>query len=138
MKILCLILSLIFSHSVMADIYIIVNERSDIDAISQKQIAALYLGRKRAMESNRVTILERPDKLRAVFFEQLIDMSLSQVNAYWAKLQFSGRVRLPEVIETEAELFSRLKGDVTVLGYSQQKPTEMGLKVILTIEENEE
>lgn len=137
MKILSLIITLLLSWPSLADIYIVVNEQSQIEQISQEQIAALYLGRKRTMESQKIIILERGDQERSVFFNRIINMSLSQVNAYWAKLRFSGRVRMPEQVATDDELFARLKRNSAMLGYSMRPPTIAGVKVILTIKDDE-
>ncbi|GLQ73778.1 hypothetical protein [Vibrio penaeicida] len=136
MRLITLILLLISPYSV-ADIYIVVGIQSDLEGVTKEQISGLYLGRNRGMKNRRLTILERSGDVREMFYEEISDLSLSQVNAHWAKLKFSGRVRAPLVMKTEEELIERLLKDKSALGYVRNKPTHSKLKVILTINDDE-
>ncbi|WP_104401366.1 hypothetical protein [Vibrio penaeicida] len=128
---------LLMSPYAFADLYIVVGDRSELESITKEQLAGLYLGRSRGKLSRRITILERNGEVRESFYEEISDLSLSQVNAHWAKLKFSGRVRAPLVMKSEEELIKRLLRDKSALGYVRNKPSHSKLKVILTINDDE-
>lgn len=128
---------LLMSPCVFAELYIVVSDRSELESITKEQVAGLYLGRSRGKLSRRITILERNGEVRESFYEEISDLSLSQVNAHWAKLKFSGRVRAPLVMKSEEELIARLLRDKSALGYVRNKPSHSKLKVILTINDDE-
>ncbi len=136
MRLLSLAL-LLMSPCVFAELYIVVSDRSELESITKEQVAGLYLGRSRGKLSRRITILERNGEVRESFYEEISDLSLSQVNAHWAKLKFSGRVRAPLVMKSEEELIKRLLRDKSALGYVRNKPSHSKLKVILTINDDE-
>ncbi|PKF79301.1 hypothetical protein CW749_12770 [Vibrio sp. vnigr-6D03] len=136
MRLLSLAL-LLMSPCVFAELYIVVSDRSELESITKEQVAGLYLGRSRGKLSRRITILERNGEVRESFYEEISDLSLSQVNAHWAKLKFSGRVRAPLVMKSEEELIARLLRDKSALGYVRNKPSHSKLKVILTINDDE-
>ncbi len=136
MRLLSLAL-LLMSPCVFAELYIVVSDRSELESITKEQVAGLYLGRSRGKLSRRITILERNGEVRESFYEKISDLSLSQVNAHWAKLKFSGRVRAPLVMKSEEELIARLLRDKSALGYVRNKPSHSKLKVILTINDDE-
>ncbi|MBD1555349.1 hypothetical protein HC752_00135 [Vibrio sp. S9_S30] len=137
MRLITLILLLVVSPYSVADMYIVVGTQSDLESITEEQVAGLYLGRNRGMKDRRLTILERSGDVREVFYKEISNLSLSQVNAHWAKLKFSGRVRAPLVMKTEEELLEHLLKDKSALGYVRNKPTHSKLKVILTISHDE-
>ncbi|MDP2575661.1 hypothetical protein Q8W40_25940 [Vibrio penaeicida] len=128
---------LLISPCVFAELYIVVSDRSELESITKEQVAGLYLGRSRGKLNRRITILERNGEVRESFYEEISDLSLSQVNAHWAKLKFSGRVRAPLVMKSEEELIERLLRDKSALGYVRNKPSHSQLKVILTINDDE-
>ncbi|USD65661.1 hypothetical protein [Vibrio sp. SCSIO 43136] len=132
-KVFTLLLTLLLSPFSMGEIYVVVHNSSELEHISESDLTALYLGKKKALLDCPVTILDRGEEERSAFFESLTNMSISQVNAYWAKLQFSGRVLLPQVIDSDDELWKVLEENPKTLSYSLIEPQDVDVKVILTI-----
>ncbi|ENM5733059.1 hypothetical protein DU972_000602 [Vibrio mimicus] len=102
-------------------------------AIDRQELSALYLGRNRVVGNTYINqVLDRTGAIRQRFFLLVTNMQESQVNAYWAKLKFSGRLRAPESIQDEQELVTKLEANPFSIGYTDQPPVE-DLKVLLVI-----
>lgn len=77
-----------------ADIYLIVNKNSPAQELSKKQVVDIYLGKNRSFENGKYiqTIDHRKSsKLREDFYHKLTGKPISFVNAYWARLFYTGR-----------------------------------------------
>ncbi|MFB9217716.1 hypothetical protein [Vibrio sinaloensis] len=136
MKYLSLCL-LFMSSQACAGFYIVVNVNNAMNAISVEDIADVYLGRKKVLGSVYIDqVLDRTGEPRRRFFLTVTNMRESQVNAYWAKLKFSGRMRAPEMIETERELLNIIANNPQAIGYMTEPPPEgAGVRVALYIDE---
>ncbi len=134
MKKLLLLLWLICLPS-HAKLYVVVSHESDLVSISVSELSDIYLGRKKTVESVYVNqVLDRTGEVRRRFFEQVTNMQESQVNAYWAKLKFSGRMRAPEAVKRTEVLIKKLIENPNAIGYMSEEPPE-GVKVALIIYE---
>ena len=80
-------------------------------------------------------LVDREGDTKAIFYKSLTGLSLGQVNAYWARLRFSGRKKAPTEIESQQGFEAYLIENENVVGYSAQKPSTKQLKVILTLHE---
>ncbi|EJL7830095.1 hypothetical protein NM001_001406 [Vibrio vulnificus] len=135
MKYLILLLIFLGSGLAQAEIFVVVSHESSIHQMKQSDVADIYLGRKRIFGQVEITqVLDREDDVRERFFIRIANMRASQINAYWAKLKFSGRVRAPHLVETDEELLSHLLSNPNAIGYMQTLPPDE-LKVVVTINE---
>ncbi len=132
-----LLLTLMASMPVFADFYVVAHKSSQLEVSSVDSVAELYLGRRKAIGGVYVDeVLDREGGIRGRFFQAVVNMGESQVNAYWARLKFSGSMREPEKIETQQELIEKLTLNANAIGYmTEQPPVDSELKVILKINE---
>lgn len=128
---------LVVSASAHADFYVVASAEAPMQAISPKELQALYMGRRQALvDGKRVqaTDLPRDHPLRERFYVQLTGMSLAQVNSHWARLHFSGQSTPPFVLSDEASMLSYLKRTPAALGYTASAPLQpSGLKVVMVL-----
>ncbi len=115
-------------------IAVIANSGSPISTIDRQQLSDLYLGRKKAL-SGRIKLnlysLTRDSALRRQFFASMNGMSLAQVDAYWARLQFTGRVYPPPKLPAETDVIRAVSKDVSALGYVSEAALTDEVKVLL-------
>ncbi|EOB4124788.1 hypothetical protein ACGLQO_002448 [Vibrio vulnificus] len=135
MRYLIFLLASLVMMPVYGEIFVVVSHESAIHQMDEREVADVYLGRKRSFGRVDITqVFDRSDEVRARFFGKVANMRTSQINAYWAKLKFSGRMRAPDVIETDIELVEHLLANPNAIGYMQTSPPEE-LKVVATIYE---
>ncbi len=129
-----LLLAILFSQCTFsAELYVVASSQSPLLTVDKQELSSLYLGRNRVIGDTYINqVLDRSGEVRQRFFLQITNMQESQVNAYWAKLKFSGRLRAPESILSEQELAEKLEANPFSIGYTDQAPEDR-LKVLLVI-----
>jgi len=142
------LLCLAWSAGCWADVYIIVNRENPLQSMTQREVSDLYLGRVRSFgESMKETswsasIYEQPEDshLREIFFRCLNGMSIKQLNAYWARLRFSGEVLPPKALPDSKAVVEAVKRDRNAIGYvhSSEAPDSVkndAVKIVLRLKE---
>lgn len=101
--------SLALAGAVFADeLVVIAHPVSGVVALERTQVVHLFLGRTRALPfGERATIYE-VDAYRAPFYRQLVRQEIAEVDAYWARLRFSGRTQPPQLLEDGAAAVDRV------------------------------
>ena len=126
------------SLSLTAQLAVVVNPQNEIEALSSRQISDIYLGRRRTFPTGEPILIlehERNSEIRANFFRLLNGMSLKRLNAYWARLHFSGAVQPPSEIpdsETVRELVGNHKD---AIGYIETGQVDDSVRVILLLKD---
>ena len=121
-----------------ADIFVIVNAANPVRQLSNQEVADLYLGRARSYPNGTpVLILDQANSRseREQFFRLLLNMPLAQVNAYWARLTFTGRQTPPEVRSDDQAVLSSVSRSVQAIGYVGSPPQYPGVRVIQYLHE---
>ncbi len=132
-RIFAFLIPLLVCIPLQAKVYVVVNNDMPVEKITKGTLKNLYLGKTNQVEGVFVAgLIDRHEKTKAEFYEALTGLSLGQVNAYWARLRFSGRKKAPIEISSEGDFLDYLRKNKRVLGYSAQRPTDDKLKVIYT------
>jgi hypothetical protein len=131
------LLLLLFTPYSAAALFVVVSEQSQISAFEVDDIADVYLGRSKVLDSLYINqVIDRKGEVRRRFFKSVTQMRESQVNAYWAKLKFSGSMRAPEQVESDSRVFEKLLVNPQAIGYTSKRPdVDSGIKVVLEINE---
>lgn len=131
------LLLLLFTPYSVAGLFVVVSEQSQINRFEVDDIADVYLGRTKVLDSLYINqVIDRKGEVRRRFFMNVTQMRESQVNAYWAKLKFSGSMRAPEQVESDSHVFEKLLANPQAVGYTAERPAiDSGIKVVLEINE---
>ncbi|EEX93274.1 hypothetical protein VIOR3934_16776 [Vibrio orientalis CIP 102891 = ATCC 33934] len=131
------LLLLLFTPYSVAGLFVVVSEQSQINRFEVDDIADVYLGRTKVLDSLYINqVIDRKGEVRRRFFMSVTQMRESQVNAYWAKLKFSGSMRAPEQVESDSRVFEKLLANPQAVGYTAERPAiDSGIKVVLEINE---
>jgi hypothetical protein len=135
---LACILGLAWSLQARADVYVIAHP--GLPELNRQQVADLYLGRLRTLPSGEfATVLDQPNErpVREQFFRLLLNMPLSQVNAYWARLTFTGRQSAPEISSDDVAVTRIVGNNPRAIGYVASPPPAGAARVILHLHDHE-
>jgi len=122
-----LLLTLLGTMSLQANIKIMSNTNG-ITSVTQKELADLYLGKKKTIQGVAVTPIDNKDNFKE-FYQKVLNKSSKQLRAYWMREMYKGD-RLPPKKMTTAEIKKVIKGKQKVIVYSISK---LDGKVILTL-----
>jgi hypothetical protein len=124
-------------------IQVIVSSQSELTTLNRKQVMGLFLGRSRSFPNGinaKAFDHEVDSTIRARFFESLTGKSISDIDAYWARLRYSGRASPPKVIDNMAEILKEVSQNLHAIAYIQgQDPAELmqqDIVVVHTIDVN--
>ncbi len=92
---------LLCSPSWSAEQYAIFTMHEGFDVLSKNKARKLYRGKTKRLNGMRVELSDWPKDsgIREEFYLSLLGKNLSQMNAYWASLSFSGKARPPKELE---------------------------------------
>jgi ABC-type phosphate transport system substrate-binding protein len=126
-----------------ADIAVIVHPDSPVQRMTPRQVSDLYLGRARSFDLDDQTntmsasVYEQPSDsvVREVFFRTLNGMRISQVNAYWARLRFSGEMLPPSSLDDMRAALDVVARNKNAIAYVDAKMVNRTVKVVLLLKE---
>lgn len=125
------------------DLAVIVHPDSPVRTLTPREVSDLYLGRSRSVavgepKARRPAIVyEQPagSPVRENFFRALNGMSVSQLNAYWARLRFSGEVLPPVVLADSRAVVELVSRDREAIGYVDAAALSASVRIVLRLRE---
>ncbi len=135
-KLFIFLFLLSISHIGIADIVIIANLNSKIETITKEQAKNLWLGKSKKLPgTGRIKILEhkKESQLKLTFHEIITQKNQIQLNAYWAKIIFTGMATPPKSIRTDSEIIEIVSHKTNTLGYIDSKSINKNIKVLMFI-----
>ncbi len=121
------------------DILVVVSLDNPIQSLSQRELVDLYMGRSHYFpDGSPVLKIDAPPEssLRQAFYQTLVEMSVAEVNAYWARLMFTGRATPPLPVGSTEDLVSLIERNPSALGYIPEGSENDRLKTIFVIQED--
>jgi hypothetical protein len=134
---LSLFLMLLAPHAA-ADLVVVANPKSGIERLSQDEVINIYLGRYRRLASGiTAEPVDLPgdaeQKLR--FYRRLVGKTLAEINAYWARLVFSGRTRPPQIAENAEAALDFVAARPGALAYVERTQVDKRVRIVFELGE---
>lgn len=123
------------------EIAVIVHPYNPVAAMSAREVSDLYLGRSRSFagddQNAPIAVYEQPpdSTLRENFFRSLNGMNLKQLNAYWARLRFSGEVLPPVILPDSRMVLEAVGRNRGGIGYVDAAVADASVKVVLRLKD---
>ena len=139
-----LLLGLAWVQTLCAEMVVIVHPSNPVQTMTAREVSDLYLGRSRAFPSGdggalmAATLYEPPSDSvqRESFFRALNGMSLHQLNAYWARLRFSGEVLPPLVLADNRTLLNAVGRERSAIAYVDAAAVgDASVKIVLRLKD---
>lgn len=122
--------------SARAELVVVMAADAGIERLSHDEVINIFLGRHRLLPNGRAAQpidLPAGDPLRVAFYRRLVGKEPNEINAYWARLYFSGKTAPPLQATSLAEairLVLARPGGITYLPRSQ---LDARLQVVLSL-----
>ncbi len=131
-----LFLSVMPSLAASGEIAVVANKNNPLAALSKQQIVDIFMGRTKFYSTGqRIVLLDQEidSSARRVFYRNLVNKTLNEINSYRARLLFSGRFALPKEVSDD-EMIKRLEKDSNAIGYIEADKVNDSLKVLGYVE----
>jgi ABC-type phosphate transport system substrate-binding protein len=117
---LILLLLLAFTANAEPDITVIANSNNDMGTLTRKQIADIYMGRVTTLPNGSIPLpldYQGDSAVRARFYQSITGKNMAQINAYWARLSFTGQANPPRRLADKATIMQVVGKNQGALGY---------------------
>ena len=113
---------------------VITHSESAIHTLSREQVSRIFLGRLKLLPTGDRVMVVEAGPLREHFYRRLIGRDIAEINAYWARLQFSGRTQPPLRLASDEEALAALLAGRNVVGYVDADVLDPRAKVLFRLE----
>ncbi|MCE3026990.1 hypothetical protein [Salinicola sp. DM10] len=132
----CLLIALLtLALPAMADIAIVVKAGSGVGQLTRSDAVNIFMGRYRKLPNGNPALPLDVAPLKARFYRTLVNKNLAEINAYWARLVFSGEASPPQQVATAAEMRQLVAHNPSAVGYLDSREVGDDLHVVLILNE---
>jgi ABC-type phosphate transport system substrate-binding protein len=124
---------LLLSTQSVADIAIIANLQNSQHQLSALQVQDIFTGRTRSFPNGQFAITFDQQALRNDFYQKLTGRPIAQINAYWARLMFSGQTSPPTKLADDQSIIKVVQENAGAIGYIDSKNVDAQSVRILLI-----
>lgn len=129
-----LVIVLLSISKTMADVAIVVHP-SNTSNFDKTTIKRIFLGKVKSFSNGRPAILisaEATDPATEIFNKNVIGKSNSQVNAYWAKMMFTGKGSPPKKLALASDIIAVISTNPDAIGFIDAATATEAIKVVAT------
>ena len=119
-------------------IAVVVNANNGVEALSRDEVINIFLGRFRQFPSGvAAQPIDLPDThpARAAFYRRLVNKNPAEINAYWARLIFSGRTSPPLTTVRFDDVFNLVQSTPGGISYMERSKVGGRLKIVFELPE---
>jgi ABC-type phosphate transport system substrate-binding protein len=119
------------------ELVVIVNRANPTMELTHRQLVNLYMGRTQHYPNGTLALPvdQAPDSsARQTFYRVLVGKSVAEVNAYWAKLLFTGRASPPRSLVDTQMVLQVVRENRDVIGYIEERYVDDTVKVVRRIQ----
>ncbi len=135
---LCIALIAVVPVQAQEPLAIVVNKNNPVDKITRSELIDLFMGKYVAFPDDSIATpveLTGEHLTKISFYQGLVGMPLSRVNAYWSRLHFTGRKRTAVFKNNETELINYIASNEHAIGYMPKSLVTGKLKVVYILNE---
>lgn len=128
--------SLLGSAAAQAELVVVIGTRSSVMQLNADEVINIFLGRYRRLPDGSTAVpVDQPagSSTRAEFYRRLVNKEVSEINAYWARLHFSGKTTPPLQASSAADVIGRVAGTPGGIGYLERSQVDARVRVVMTL-----
>ncbi|MDP5253848.1 MULTISPECIES: hypothetical protein [unclassified Vibrio] len=131
----CLFLSL---PSKAAEVVVIVNLNNPISSLEKREIIDLFMGKQKAFRHGQSArpFDQSESSIKASFYHHLINKNLAQVNAYWARLLFTGRASPPQELSDDQSIIEAVRKAPGAIAYIDSQWLDDSVKEVFRVQKD--
>lgn len=118
------------------NIVVVVPAHSEVDKLTRDEVINIFLGRLRQFPNGAAAYpLDLPAGQieKAHFYRLLVNKDLSEINAYWARLIFSGRTSPPQLARSNEDVIEQLTANPNAISYLERGKVDRRVKIVLDL-----
>jgi hypothetical protein len=138
LRYLPLLLLLAMAPAAGSDLVVVVNSHVAVQKLNQDDVINIYMGRYRRLPTGIAAYpIDQPEEseLKAEFYRKLVNKSLTDISAYWARLVFSGKTAPPRQAAGHTEAIKLLNSVPGAMVYLERNQVDSRFRVVFDFAE---
>lgn len=115
-------------------IVIIVHPESGVEHLTREEVANVFLGRYKKLPSGLRAQPIDAGPVKEAFYSRLVGKTLAEINAYWARLIFSGQTTPPRQVGDHAAALATVAAERGAIAYIESRHVDKRVRVVLELE----
>jgi ABC-type phosphate transport system substrate-binding protein len=125
---------LLFASAAQADVAVIVHAKNTVAPLSPREVQDIFLGRARTFPDGRYALaIDQTSPLRAEFYQTLTGRPVEQINAYWARLLFTGQASPPLRLPDDESVLKTVRENEGAIGYVDASRVDKTVRQLLLL-----
>ncbi|MDR1995020.1 hypothetical protein [Azonexus sp.] len=119
--------------SATGSLAVVVNARCGIAVLTRNEIINIFFGRYRLFFNGREAQpadLEDSHPMRSQFYRRLVGKDISEINAYWSRQIFSGRMQALPKVTTPEEMTKWVVTNPCGIGFVEQAKVDARFNIV--------
>ncbi len=124
-----------------AETVVIVNKNTAINTLSKDDVRSIFLGRLMTLPQTDDAIKpldqnlnqEQGGTIRKDFYHAIAHKSSRQIDAYWARLLFTGKAKPPTIVNSDKEVINLITTSPQYIGYVSSENLTPDVKVVYQV-----
>lgn len=116
-----------------AELVVVVNARSGVAAMTRNEVINIFFGRNRQFfngtEVQPVDLVDGEPQ-RAQFYRLLVGKDISEINAYWSRQIFTGRMQAPPRVDNTEEVLKWVAARPGGIGFVELSRADARVRVV--------
>ena len=128
-----MVLLLSLSSPARAELVVVVHPANPVNELKREQVVDIFMGRKQNFPAGSAALpidLAADSPLRSAYYRDLVGKTVPQVNAYWARLLFTGRATPPRVMPDAQAVLKSVRENRDAIAYLDSKDVDGKVKVV--------
>jgi len=128
----CLFASLAVSAN---GLVVIANNESGMEHLSRTQVIQYYTGRSKSTPRGEPVTMIDVEPARARFYQALLGRDVAEIDAYWARLKFSGQTLPPMLVLSDEAAVERVARQRNAIAYVNDASVDKRVRVVLKLDQ---
>ena len=117
-----------------ADVAVVVNAKNTVAAFGPREVRDIFLGRTRTFPDGRFAVaIDQSSPLRDEFYQTLTARPVEQINAYWARLLFTGQAAPPLRLPDDEAVLKAVRENEGTIGYVDPARLDKTVRLLLLL-----
>jgi len=132
-KVLLILLTCLGPVPALAELVVVVNARNGVAAMTRNEVINIFFGRNRLFFNGVEALpvdLEDAHPNRAQFYKLLVGKDVSEINAYWSRQVFTGRMQAPLRFSSTEEVIKWIAANPGGIGFVELPRADARVRVV--------
>lgn len=115
---------------------VVVNARCGVAVLTRNEVINIFFGRYRQFFNGREALpvdLVDGHPVRGQFYRRLVGKDLSEINAYWSRQIFSGRMQALNKVATPEEVAKWVAANPCGIGFIEQSKVDARFNIVFEL-----